>query len=46
MNTVIQNSLVFIAVTLAIVFLIRKFFWKPKTKTSKVCEMDTNCDCY
>nr|WP_299363437.1 FeoB-associated Cys-rich membrane protein [Winogradskyella sp.] len=34
MNTVIQNILVFAALGLALVFLYRKFFWKPKRATT------------
>ncbi len=34
MNTLFQNILVFTALALAIVFLIRKFFWK-KAKSKK-----------
>ena len=36
MNLVFQNILVFVVFMTAVVFLIRKFFWKPrKTAVSK-----------
>ncbi|EDP70985.1 hypothetical protein FBALC1_00837 [Flavobacteriales bacterium ALC-1] len=45
MNTVIQNILVFSALALALIFLVRKFFWSPKKNPSKDC--DTNdCGCH
>lgn len=45
MNTIIQNILVYITLALAVVFLVRKFIWKPKvkTKTAKACGGDCNC---
>jgi len=44
MNTIIQNILVFTAVILAVVFLVKKFFFKtPKTK--KACGTD-DCGCH
>ncbi|MBD0833916.1 FeoB-associated Cys-rich membrane protein [Aestuariibaculum suncheonense] len=44
MNTLIQNILVFSAVALALLYLIRKFFWKKK-KSKKACGED-NCGCH
>jgi F0F1-type ATP synthase membrane subunit b/b' len=44
MNIVIQNILTFAAVLLAVLFLIKKFFWKsPKPK--KACGKD-GCGCH
>jgi hypothetical protein len=44
MNTLLQNTLVFIAVTLAVAFLVKKFLWKsPKQK--KACGKD-GCGCH
>jgi len=45
MNTIVQNILVFAAVTTALVFLFRKFIWKPKKKVSKACGND-ECGCH
>ncbi|MFD2542793.1 FeoB-associated Cys-rich membrane protein [Lacinutrix gracilariae] len=42
MNTIIQNILAFSAVLLAVAFLIKKFFYKKKTK--KACGT-TDCGC-
>ncbi|WP_082048606.1 FeoB-associated Cys-rich membrane protein [Neotamlana nanhaiensis] len=44
MNSIIQNMLVTITVAFAVVFLVRKFFWKPKKKDSKSCG-NQNCGC-
>lgn len=44
MNTIIQNILVMAAVAFAVVFLLKKFFWK-KTKSKKVCGND-GCGCH
>ena len=44
MNTLFQNILVFTALALAIVFLIRKYFWK-KPKSKKSCGTD-DCGCH
>ncbi|MBF8148906.1 FeoB-associated Cys-rich membrane protein [Winogradskyella sp. F6397] len=46
MNTIIQNILVFTALALAVLFLIRKFFWSPKKKSSKACGGDDGCGCH
>ncbi|UOR30048.1 FeoB-associated Cys-rich membrane protein [Flavobacteriaceae bacterium GSB9] len=44
MNILLQNILVISALVLAIVFLVKKFFWKtPKTK--KACGND-DCGCH
>ncbi|MDD7887152.1 FeoB-associated Cys-rich membrane protein [Flavivirga sp. 57AJ16] len=45
MNTIIQNILVFSALTLAVMFLIKKFFWK-KSKSKKACGGDNGCGCH
>ncbi|MDO5971882.1 FeoB-associated Cys-rich membrane protein [Flavivirga aquimarina] len=45
MNAIIQNILVFSALSLAIVFLVKKFFWKKKS-SKKVCGSDDNCACH
>ncbi len=44
MNFTIQTILVIVTVSLAVVFLIRKFIWKPKTKPSKGCG-SSDCGC-
>lgn len=44
MNAIVQNILVIIALVLAIAFLIKKFFWKPKSK--KACGGDNGCGCH
>ncbi len=44
MNNIIQNILVIASVATALLFLIKKFFWKaPKQK--KACDKD-NCGCH
>lgn len=43
MNFIIQNSLVFIAILLAIIYLAKKFFFKNKSKKS--CGTD-DCGCH
>lgn len=45
MNTIIQNILIFIALGIALTFLVRKFIWKPKKKSSKACGND-GCGCH
>ena len=45
MNDSIQNILVFITLGLALMFLVRKFIWKPKKKASKACGND-GCGCH
>ncbi|WP_152611501.1 FeoB-associated Cys-rich membrane protein [Psychroserpens damuponensis] len=47
MNTIIQNILVFIAVALAILFLLNKYGVLPKKKASKskACGQD-DCGCH
>jgi len=42
MNTIIQNILVFTTIALAVLFLIKKYFWK-KTKAKKACGGDDGC---
>ena len=45
MNTVLQNILVFTALGLAVMFLLRKFIWK-KAKTDKGCGTGDDCGCH
>lgn len=45
MNTVLQNILVFTALGLAVMFLLRKFIWK-KAKTDKGCGTGGDCGCH
>ncbi|BAO75699.1 FeoB-associated Cys-rich membrane protein [Winogradskyella sp. PG-2] len=46
MNTVVQNILVVATLSLALVFLVRKFIWKPKKKAAKGCGTDDECGCH
>ena len=46
MNTIIQNILVFITLGLALIYLIRKFVWKPKKTAAKACGGDDGCGCH
>ena len=47
MNTIVQNILVFIALSFALTFIVRKFIWKPKkAATTKSCGTDDNCGCH
>ncbi|WP_456441115.1 FeoB-associated Cys-rich membrane protein [Psychroserpens sp.] len=46
MNTIIQNILVFSTLGFALVFLVRKFVWKPKKVTAKSCGGDDGCGCH
>ncbi|PYE83203.1 attachment p12 family protein [Winogradskyella epiphytica] len=46
MNTIIQNILVFAALGFALLFLIRKFIWSPKKKSTKACGGDDGCGCH
>ncbi|SEP78940.1 Virus attachment protein p12 family protein [Hyunsoonleella jejuensis] len=41
----VQNILVFSALAIAIVFLVKKFVWSPKKKSSKSCGID-DCGCH
>ncbi|QFZ54312.1 FeoB-associated Cys-rich membrane protein [Oceanihabitans sp. IOP_32] len=45
MNTIIQNILAFTVLAFAIVFLVKKFVWKPKKKSVKACGGDGGCGC-
>jgi glycopeptide antibiotics resistance protein len=45
MNTIIQNILVFITLGFALTYIMRRFIWKPKKKTSKACGND-DCGCH
>ncbi|WP_372755918.1 FeoB-associated Cys-rich membrane protein [Mariniflexile sp.] len=45
MNTIIQNILVIAAIILAVLFLVRKFFWK-KPNSKKSCGGDDGCGCH
>ena len=46
MNALIQNILVFSALALALFFLVRKFIWSPKKKSTKACGGDDSCGCH
>ena len=46
MNTIIQNILVFIALALALGFMVRTYIWKPRKKTTKACGNDDGCGCH
>lgn len=39
-----QDIIIYIALALAVWFLVRKFFWK-KTKSQKSCGKDHGCGC-
>lgn len=45
MNGIIQNIFVFSSLTIAVVFLVRKFVWTPKKKTAKTCGIN-DCRCH
>jgi hypothetical protein len=45
MNTTIQTLLVIAALSLAVWFLVKKFFWK-KSKSKKACGKDDGCGCH
>jgi flagellar biogenesis protein FliO len=45
MNTIIQNILVVIALVFAIIFIVRKFFWKS-IRSKKACGNDGGCGCH
>jgi len=46
MNDIIQNILVITALGLAVLFLVRKFFWKKTVKaTDKSCGTN-DCGCH
>ncbi len=45
MNLIIQNILVFSALALALFFLVRKFIWTPKKKTSNT-DCGDGCGCH
>jgi hypothetical protein len=46
MNTIIQHILVYAAAGLALLFLVRKFIWTPKKKSTKSCGGDDGCGCH
>lgn len=46
MNTIIQNILVFVTLGFALIFLVRKFIWKPKKVSAKACGGDDGCGCH
>ncbi|WP_417876111.1 FeoB-associated Cys-rich membrane protein [Winogradskyella sediminis] len=46
MNIIIQNILVFLALAMALLFLVRKFIWSPKKKSTKACGGDDGCGCH
>jgi hypothetical protein len=46
MNEIIQNILAFTTGIAAVVFLMRKFFWKPKKTSSKTSCGTEDCGCH
>jgi len=46
MNILIQNILVFSALGLAVLFLIRKFFWKKTAKANGASCGTDDCGCH
>ncbi|WP_242158191.1 FeoB-associated Cys-rich membrane protein [Aestuariivivens sediminis] len=44
MTHIIQNILVAICIVLALLFLVKKFFWKTKSKKS--CHGNDDCGCH
>ncbi|WP_338732151.1 FeoB-associated Cys-rich membrane protein [Mangrovimonas cancribranchiae] len=46
MNDLIQNILAFTTLGIALLFLVRKFIWNPKSATSKKACGDTDCGCH
>jgi len=46
MNTIIQNILVFASLGFAILFLVRKFFWKKPVKTHDGSCGTDDCGCH
>ncbi|HBK82371.1 MAG TPA: FeoB-associated Cys-rich membrane protein [Flavobacterium sp.] len=40
---IMQQFLVYISLFIAVGFLLKKFFWKKKTKKSKTCGDDCAC---
>ncbi|MCL6293650.1 FeoB-associated Cys-rich membrane protein [Jejuia spongiicola] len=46
MNIIIQNILAFTVLGLALAFIVKKFVWKPKKKSAKVCGGDDGCGCH
>ncbi|MBE9488975.1 MAG: FeoB-associated Cys-rich membrane protein [Bacteroidetes bacterium] len=45
MNNTIQTIFVIITVGFAVLFLVKKFFWKSKKNTNNSCDSD-NCGCH
>ncbi|MFI1744878.1 FeoB-associated Cys-rich membrane protein [Thalassobellus sediminis] len=45
MNIIIQNILVFFTLGIALLFLIKKYFWKKPTP-KKACGGDDGCGCH
>lgn len=46
MNTIIQNILLFTTLGLAVAYLVKKYFWKSKSKSTKSCGGDNDCGCH
>jgi len=46
MNTIIQNTLAFITLGIALFFLVRKFVYSPKSKASNKKCGSTDCGCH
>lgn len=45
MNNSLQTILVIVTVSLAVVFLVKKFLWNPKKKNKNSCG-DDDCGCH
>lgn len=46
MNSIIQNTLVFSALILAVIFIVKTYIWSPKKKNTKACGGDDGCGCH
>lgn len=46
MNTLIQNILVFTALGIAVLFLVRKFLWKKAVKPNDASCGANDCGCH
>jgi hypothetical protein len=45
MNTLVQNILVFTALAIAIIYLVKKYIWSTKKKSSGGCATE-DCGCH
>jgi len=46
MNDTVQNIMVFTAIGLAVLFLVRKFFWKKTIKANQSSCRTDDCGCH